>query len=166
TERACSPSRLRSIGNRGYQARIYHRGADAEQQAADQPVLEVMCQCGEQKPCGLNPHPGDNQALSSPPVAQWTGRDLQNAPGRWIDRFENADPFNAEAERGKEQGKNAPAHTIVEIVNETGLRCGKEIAIAKRCEGKNVPKVSARRVLLVVFDLEMNMTSRVTHEKN
>src|SRR5262249_40046403 len=56
TERACLPSRLRSIGNCGNQTRIYHRGADAEQQAADQPVLEVMCQCGEQKPCGPSTH--------------------------------------------------------------------------------------------------------------
>jgi hypothetical protein len=64
------------------------------------------------------------------------------------------------------KNKNTPAHTIVEIVDETGLRCGKEIAIAKRCEGKNVPKASARRALLAALDLEMDMTSRVAHEKN
>src|SRR5205085_5848201 len=99
--------------------------------------------------------------LSSPSVTQWTGRHLQNAPGRWIDDFENTNPFNAEAECGKEQRKDSPTHTVIEIIDETGLRCGKQIPIAKRCEGKDIPEAYARSGLLGALDFESDMIPRV-----
>ena len=84
--------------------------------------------------------PGDDQALAAPAIAQRPGRDLQDAPGRRIDRLQNADPLDAEAEAGEEQREDAPAHAVIEVVDEAGLRRGEQIAVAERGEREDLPE--------------------------
>jgi len=96
-----------------------------------------------------NPHAGDDQALAAPSVTQWTSCDLQDAPGRGIDRLEDADALDAEAEGGEEQREDAPAHAVIEVVDEAGLRGCEEIAVLERRERKDFPKTDRRSLLRV-----------------
>ena len=84
---------------------IAHRRSDSQKEASDKPPLELMRRSGQKQPGSLNPHPGGDQALATPPIAQRPGHDLENAPGRRIDRLEDADALDAEAERRRKQGK-------------------------------------------------------------
>src|SRR3989337_3690621 len=140
---------MRGIGDGCYQAGLDHRRAEAEQKAADDPPLELARRRGEKQTGGLNPHAGDDQALAPPAIAQGTRGDLQDTPCRGIDRLEDADALDAEAEGSEEQWENAPAHAIVEIVDEAGLRGGEQIAIAERGEREDLPKADRCGLLRV-----------------
>src|SRR5262249_9496196 len=99
-------------------------------------------------------------------VAQRTSHHLQNAPDRRIDGFENSDPLDAQSKCNKEQREDAPAHAVIKIIDEACLRGGKEIAIAKRRECKDLPKIGARRWLLAAFAFQANVIACVTDEKD
>ena len=75
-ERAGTPGRMRGVGDGGDQARVDHRRAQAEQQAADEPPFELACRRGDEQAGGLHPHAGHDQALAPPAVAQGAGGDL------------------------------------------------------------------------------------------
>ena len=109
------------IRDRRDQAWIYHRGADPEQHAADQPRRERRRHCGQQQARRLHPHAADDQAFAAPAIAQGARCNLQDAPDGRIDGLQDADAFDAQSERGEEQGKDAPTHAVIEIVDEPGL---------------------------------------------
>src|SRR5262249_61243024 len=93
------------------------------------------------------------------------GCNLQNAPGRRIDCFEDADPLHAQAEGREEERKNAPAHAVVEVVEESGLRGGEEIAITESGQRKNFPKAHCSSFMWSVANFRTNVGARVADEK-
>src|SRR5215472_11466055 len=76
TKGAGTPSRIGSIGHRCEQARIHHRGADPEQDAAEKPPSEAVKHGDEEEPDRLNPHSGGDETFTPPPVAERAGYDL------------------------------------------------------------------------------------------
>jgi hypothetical protein len=113
---------MRGIGHCRDQAWVDHRGADPEQQAANEPIAECRRGGGQKQARRLYPHSADDQAFAAPTVAQGTCCNLQDAPGRGIDRLENADALDSEFERGEEQREDTPAHAVIEIIDEARLR--------------------------------------------
>ena len=141
-ERAGAPARVCDIRNHGEQARIDHRRTNAEQQAADEPPAELTARRGQKQADRLHPHAGDDQALATPAVAQRTGDRLKNGPDRRIGGLENADPLDAQTERGEVEREDSPAHAVVEIVDEPGLRSSEQVAVADRREAEDLRKLS------------------------
>lgn len=83
-------------------------------------------------------------------------------PGRGIDRLEDADALDAEAEGGEEQREDAPAHAVIQIVDEAGLRGGEEIAIAERGEREDFAETDRGSLLRVGRALQPDMIARVS----
>src|SRR5436190_23008409 len=131
---------MRGIRHGGDEARIDHGSSKPEKKTADEPPAEAVGRCGQEQASGLNPHASDDQALASPAIAQRACGDLQNAPCRGIDGLEHANALDAEPEGGEIQREYPPAHAVIEVVDETGLGCREEIAIAKRSQRENLPE--------------------------
>jgi hypothetical protein len=62
--------------------------------------------------------------------------------------------------------ENAPAHTIVEVVDKPGLRCRNEIAITERGGRKDIPKADWGGLVRAVADFQAYVVSRVPDEKH
>src|SRR5713101_4745553 len=118
------------------------------------------------RPAACTHMPATIEPLTPPAVAQGTGSDLQEAPGRWVDRLENADPLHAEAERGEEQREDAPAHPVVEVVHEPGLRGGEQVAVLERGERKDFPEADRSWRLCVSRGLQPHVVARVADEED
>jgi hypothetical protein len=73
--------------------------------------------------------------------------------------------LDAQPESGKEQRENAPAHAVVEVVDEPGLRGREQIAVA---EG-GAPEKSARSEHLArrcgAGNLHADMAAGVAHQQ-
>src|SRR4029450_9593713 len=95
---------------------------------------------GAQAPPRLHPHAAYDEALAPPAVAQGSGGDLQHAPDRRIDGLEDADALHPQAEGGEEQGEDAPAHAVVEVVDEPRLGGGEEVAVPVGCLREDLPE--------------------------
>jgi hypothetical protein len=62
--------------------------------------------------------------------------------------------------------ENAPAHTIVGVVDKPGLRCRNEIAITERGGRKDIPKADWGGLVRAVADFQAYVVSRVPDEKH
>ncbi len=157
---------MRGVGDRGDERRIDHCRADAEQHAGDEPPAETARRRRQEQACRLRPHARDDQALAAPAVAQRPGRRLKDAPYGGIDGLEHADLLDAQPESGKEQRKNPPAHAVVQVVDQSGLRGREEIAVAERSAAKDFPEADRLGRLCVAGEFEAHVMARVAYEQH
>src|SRR5215212_11996966 len=113
----------------GDQGRVDHSRTEAQEGATQQPPLEATGRDGDEDPSRLRPRTRHDQALASPAVSKWSGRDLQCSPHRRVDGLQDPDTLDPEAEAGEEQGEDAPAHAVVKVIDEARLRAGEEVAV-------------------------------------
>lgn len=65
--------------------------------------------------------PPTMRPLRAPAITQGPGDRLTNAPNYGVNGLKDADTFDAKPERGEEEREDAPAHAVVEIVDEASL---------------------------------------------
>ena len=67
----------------------------------------------------------------------------------------------------KNSGKDAPAHAVVEVVDEPGLRGGEEVAVAERGEREDLPEAQIGCGSGgMVRRLQPDVSPRVAHEQD
>src|SRR5262249_6279157 len=125
-----APRRMRSVGDCRDQAWIDHGGTKPQQQACQKPPAEIRGERSEEECRCLYPHTADDQAFAAPAIAEWPGDDLQHAPDRRIDGLEDTDALDAKPVGREKKRKYAPAHAVIEVVHEPGLRCCEQVAVA------------------------------------
>src|SRR5262249_41947888 len=156
-----TPSRISGIGYRGEQAGIDHCSADPEQHAAEQPPSETVEDGDDEQASGLDPHTGGDQALAPPSVAQRPGDDLQGATYRGVDPFQEADALDAQTSGSKEQGEYPPAHAVVQVVDEPGLRCGEQVPVSQRGPQKDLAEAQRGHDTGVLAALQRDMLAGI-----
>ena len=115
---------------------IDHRGSNAEQHAGDEPPSHAAGRRRQEQPTHLHPHAGYDQAFASVSIAQGAGDGLEQPrprDGSTRPTYSRpCEPVGREKER-----EDAPTHSVVQIVDEPGLGCREQVAIAKtRCAGR------------------------------
>jgi hypothetical protein len=85
---------MRVVRDGGDQGWVHHRRAETKEDAPPQPPPEAPFRHGEEDPPSLHPHPYNDQALSTPPVAEGAGEYLKAPPHRRVDGLEHPDALH------------------------------------------------------------------------
>ena len=91
---------------------------------------------GERIDCGnecdgscLKSHASRDEPLATQPVGERARGELRQAPYAGVDSGEGADLFEGHARGGEMEGKEAPGHAVVEVVDQAGLAHAGESAV-------------------------------------
>src|SRR5207237_9819506 len=96
--------------------------------------------------------------LRAEAVGERAGRELQNAPHRRIDCGEDTDATEAHLRGRKEERKETPRHSVVEVVDQPRLADAREVAVAQRGPPEDIARPV---VVLAEARLERGMRLRV-----
>ena len=123
---------------------------------------EVPHRHGEEDSSRLHPHPRHDQAPRPHrslrgPVA--TCRGAQTAG------YEDAYSTHAEAEVREEQGKDAPAHAVVEVVDEPCLGAGEEVAVPVGTLREDLSERQGLSAPAVLLHLQADVLACIAHEE-
>src|SRR5579863_8708383 len=119
----------------------------------------------QEKPNGLNPHSRSDQPLSTPPIDEWPRHGLQDSPDSRIDGFQNANSLDAQAVAREEEREDPPAHSIVQVVDQTGLAGRKQVPVAKRGSTKYLPESYRWRRWPVLRDFQRHVSTRISDQQ-
>lgn len=66
---------------------------------------------------------------------------------------------------GEEQWEDAPAHAVIEVIDEPGLRGCEEIAVAEGGECEDLPEANGGYLAGAVASLQTDVLARVTYSR-
>src|SRR5215208_6282057 len=129
-----------AVRDGGDARRIDHSGPKAQKDATGKPPPEAPASHRGEDPAGLHPHAAHYEPPASRAVAQGAGHDLQDASNRRVDGLQDPDAPHLEPEGREVEGEYAPAHAVVEVVDQPGLRAGEEVAVLEGGCGEDLPE--------------------------